>query len=131
VFGSAQGNRSARSAALSPSAGACNCDASAFELDGDVLGRLICNCRVCQQLYKAPFADIVAMPGSAITVTTSDAITYKRYRSPPAHKRGTCHGCGEPVVDFLHSPARVIRFHTHAQDPDACVTSSVSHTSLR
>jgi hypothetical protein len=58
----------------------CPCDASAFEVGGKALARLYCHCAICQQLYKADYADVTAFLASAVAVPATEKITYRRYR---------------------------------------------------
>ena len=37
----------------------------------------------------------------SITVRTPDQIDFKRYRLPPAARRGRCRSCEAPAVEFL------------------------------
>jgi hypothetical protein len=79
----------------------CPCHSAKFTVQERPLTRFICHCRICQAVYKAPFADITAFTGSALSVSTPDQVSFKRLRLPPAVNRGICNGCGSPVVGFL------------------------------
>jgi hypothetical protein len=83
------------------SGGACPCGAARFRVSGKVLARFVCHCTICQQIYKAPHADVSAFWSRALTIETPASLTYKRYRPPPALQRGTCTQCGAPVAGFL------------------------------
>lgn len=80
---------------------ACPCGASRFEVSGAPLLRLLCHCTVCQAFYRGPYGDAVAFWAPSITVRTPDQIDFKRYRPPPAARRGRCKSCGVPTVEFL------------------------------
>ena len=79
----------------------CPCRAAQFTVQARPLTRFICHCQICQSVYKAPFADVTAFMGSALSVSTPDKVTFKRFRAPPAVNRGLCTECGAPVVGFL------------------------------
>ena len=79
----------------------CPCRAAQFTVRARPLTRFICHCQICQSVYKAPFADVTAFLGGALSVSTPDKVTFKRLRAPPAVNRGICTECGSPVVGFL------------------------------
>jgi hypothetical protein len=79
----------------------CPCGGAAFALSGVPLLRLICHCRICQTLYKAPYADVTVFWADAIKLGPLEAIDFRRYRLPPALRRGTCVTCAAPVLGFL------------------------------
>lgn len=79
----------------------CPCQDARFSVNGRALARFICHCRICQTLYKAPFADVTAFWGGAVAIAASDKVRFKRYRLPPALRRGTCVSCGAPVFGYL------------------------------
>ena len=83
------------------STGSCPCGTSSFDVGGKLLTRFLCHCAICQDLYKAPYADVTTFWAGAITVNTPESVGYKRYRAPPALQRGTCKKCGAPVVGFM------------------------------
>ncbi len=82
--------------------------------------RLYCHCSICQRVYNAPFADVTILPASAVSVPEESPIEYRRYKAPPAIKRGTCPNCHEPIVGFMtygpglrvaYIPASAFRSH--------------------
>jgi hypothetical protein len=79
----------------------CPCGRATFAIDGRLLTRFICHCQICQSLYKAPYADVTAFWAGSITVKDEGSLEYKRYRAPPALQRGTCRGCGAPVLGYM------------------------------
>lgn len=83
------------------STGACSCGQSLLQVQGKVLARFLCHCTICQGVYKAPFADVTALRGSSVRLSSPESVSYRRYRPPPALQRGTCVKCGEPVVGFM------------------------------
>ena len=42
-----------------PTQCSCPCGGSRFVYSGALLLRVCCHCRICQQIYKAPYADFV------------------------------------------------------------------------
>jgi hypothetical protein len=80
---------------------ACLCVASRFAVAGDPIGRFFCHCTICQRIYRKPFADATYFWAGAVAVPANEPIEFRRYRPPPALRRGTCAKCGNPVVAFL------------------------------
>jgi hypothetical protein len=83
------------------SAGVCPCGAARFQVEGKLLARFVCHCAICQGLYEAPHADVCAFWSGAVNIGTPITVTYKKYRPPPALRRGTCTNCGAPVAGFM------------------------------
>lgn len=79
----------------------CPCRAAQFTVQARPLMRFICHCRICQSVYRAPFADVTAFMASALSVSTPEKVIFRRLRPPPAVSRGACTECGSPVVGFL------------------------------
>ena len=80
---------------------ACSCNATRFEVTGNPLTRFYCHCQICQFLYREPFADVTAWWGSGVTLPTTHPVRFRRYRAPPALRRGICSACGQPAVGFM------------------------------
>ena len=80
---------------------ACTCGASKFAVDGKPIGRFLCHCSICQSLYKQPYADVTVFWAGSIKQTEPSDLVFKRYRLPPAVRRGTCPACGAPVLGYL------------------------------
>jgi hypothetical protein len=80
---------------------ACGCGRIEFTVTGRPLARFYCHCEICQALYRQPRADVTVWWGRSVAVAADQRIDFKRYRPPPAIERGTCPGCGLPVVGFL------------------------------
>jgi hypothetical protein len=70
-------------------------------VNGTPVLRLLCHCQICQAIYKQPYADVTAFWGGAVSLSEDHSIQFRRYRVPPALRRGTCQSCGAPVVGFL------------------------------
>jgi hypothetical protein len=79
----------------------CPCGASRFTIDGDPIGRFFCHCTICQKVYGKPFADVTYFRADAVALPSDQPVAFRRYRSPPALRRGTCARCNNPVVGFL------------------------------
>ena len=71
------------------------------QVNGTPALRLFCHCQICQAIYKQPYADVTAFWAGAISLPEDHSIQFRRYRPPPALRRGTCPSCGAPVVGFL------------------------------
>ena len=80
---------------------ACPCGQSTFKVKGTPALRFFCHCQICQSLYKQPHADVTAFWAGAISLPEDHSIQFRRYRPPPALRRGTCPSCSAPVVGFL------------------------------
>jgi hypothetical protein len=80
---------------------ACPCGASRFTVVGYPIARLLCHCTICQSLYRQTHADVTVFWAGAVTLQADHRISFKRYRLPPALRRGTCPTCGAPVFGYL------------------------------
>jgi hypothetical protein len=65
------------------------------------LARFVCHCRICQSVYRAPFADVTVWRADDVVVTTGAPLCFRRHRLPPALDRGVCAACADPVVGYL------------------------------
>jgi hypothetical protein len=79
----------------------CACGATRFEVTGNPLTRFYCHCRICQSVYGQPFADVTVWWGTGVTLPRNHPVQFRRYRPPPALRRGICSDCGQPAVGFL------------------------------
>ena len=79
----------------------CPCGASRFTVNGDAIGRFFCHCTICQKVYGKPFADVTYFWAESVTLSVNQPVEFRRYRAPPALRRGICAKCGNPVVGFL------------------------------
>ena len=90
---------------------ACLCGASRFTVAGNPIGRFFCHCKICQKVYRKPFADVTCFWASSVDVPANQPIEFRRYRPPPALRRGVCEKCGNPVIGFLRFvPGLVLAF---------------------
>jgi hypothetical protein len=80
---------------------ACLCGASRFTVAGRPIGRFFCHCRICQKVYRKPFADVTYLWAESVALSADQPVEFRRYRPPPALRRGICAKCGNPVVAFL------------------------------
>lgn len=98
----------------------CPCGESTARLTGRPLGRFFCHCTICQSLYRQPYADVTAFWGSAVVLPDPCAVTFRRYRLPPALRRGTCPACAAPVLGFLRlAPFMQLAFVPTRNVPEA------------
>jgi hypothetical protein len=89
----------------------CRCGASRLTVTGEPIGRLVCHCTICQAFNKQPYADVTVFPAQSIALIGDSAVTFRRYRPPPALDRGACSACGGAVVEFLAlGPLKVFAF---------------------
>jgi hypothetical protein len=80
---------------------ACPCGASRFAIHGRPIGRFFCHCTICQRVYRKPFADATSFWAQSVSLSADQPVEFRRYRPPPALRRGICAKCGNPVVGFL------------------------------
>jgi hypothetical protein len=80
---------------------ACPCGASRFTVAGSPIGRFFCHCTICQTVYGKPFADVTYFWAESVALPADQSIDFRRYRPPPALRRGICAKCANPVVGFL------------------------------
>src|SRR2546430_14126213 len=86
---------------------ACPCGASRFEVSGRPLVRLLCHCTICQAFNRQPYADVTAFWAGSITLRVGHQIEFKRYRPPPAARRGHCRSCSAPRGEVVRlAPVR-------------------------
>ena len=100
----------------------CPCGKSVFTAKGTPLGRFHCHCKICQTLYRQPFADVTVLWAGSISLPADHSIRFRRYRLPPALQRGTCPNCAAPVAGFL----RVAPFVRLAFVPSANFSDSAA-----
>lgn len=79
----------------------CPCGKQNFEVMGKPVMRFICHCKICQKVYRKPFADIVAVKSSQVVKPLNDGILFAKHRSYPNVNRGVCEACNNPVVGFM------------------------------
>jgi len=79
----------------------CPCGASRFAVDGNPIGRFFCHCTICQKIYRQPFADVTYFRSRAVALAADQPVAFRRYRAPPALRRGICARCDNPVLGFL------------------------------
>ncbi|MBJ8496233.1 GFA family protein [Acinetobacter oleivorans] len=81
----------------------CSCQHNELVLNGPVIMRFICHCLICQNVYQAPYADVVVAWKNDIIITKFQSIDFKKFRMPPAVNRGVCIQCKKPVYGYLKS----------------------------
>ncbi|MBE2166101.1 GFA family protein [Acinetobacter oleivorans] len=80
----------------------CSCQQNELVLNGPVIMRFICHCLICQNVYKAPYADVVVAWKKDVSIK-AQSIEFKKFRLPPALNRGICLQCQKPVYGYLKS----------------------------
>ena len=75
----------------------CPCGSNQFKVHGEPMLRFYCHCTICQQKYKAPFADVALFKLSDVDLP-QQAITYGKYKKVAAIDRGICDHCHQPVM---------------------------------
>ena len=79
----------------------CRCKESSISVEGAPVIRFLCHCKICQAVYRKPYADIIALKSSQVIQPVDSRIKFSKHRLPPALKRGVCPSCSNPVVGFL------------------------------
>jgi hypothetical protein len=79
----------------------CPCGETRTSFMGEPLLRVLCHCKICQEVYGAPFADFVMLRSQQITKPVEPGIRFAKHRAPPAVNRGVCPSCHKPVVAFM------------------------------
>ena len=81
---------------------ACQCKKSSLAVNGQVLTRFICHCKICQKVYQQPFADVVVVKSQDLTQVDESSLTFAKHKLPPAVNRGVCKHCSQPVLATLN-----------------------------
>lgn len=98
---------------------ACACGAATFVVNAKPRARFLCHCTICQSVYRKPYADVTVLLAGEIALPTGHAIQFRKYRLPPALRRGTCSSCGHPVLGFLRlAPFARLAFVPSANYPE-------------
>ena len=79
----------------------CPCNTAKFTVTGTPIARFYRHCRICQSLYRRPFVDVTVWWGRQVVPPAESTVAFKRYRAPPALRRGMCRSCGLPVLGTL------------------------------
>lgn len=79
----------------------CPCGDSKFTLQEKPILRFICHCKICQSVYRKPYADVTVLFAGNVDVHSGHSIDFQKHRLPPALQRGSCHSCENPVVGYL------------------------------
>jgi hypothetical protein len=79
----------------------CTCGQSRFTIASAPAARFFCHCTICQGVYGQPFADVTVLWANKVSLPPGEQVSFKKYRAPPALRRGSCTACGRPVVGFL------------------------------
>jgi len=78
--------------------GGCACGAVRYEIDGEPLKSVQCQCRDCQRATGTGHADALAFPRSAIALSGTLKFHELRADSGNSMSRGFCPECGAPVL---------------------------------
>ena len=74
----------------------CLCGASRFTVDGKPIGRFFCHCAICQKVFRKPFSDATYFWAEAVALPGDQPVEFRRYRPPPALRRGNMRQMHEP-----------------------------------
>ena len=107
----------------------CECGANRLAALRPPILRFFCHCLVCQQVYQKPYADVSMFWARDVDCAPDAPIRFKRYRSPPAVRRGSCVHCHVPVLGLL-SPlpgARLAFLPSRHFDESDALPSAAAH----
>ena len=92
--------------------GQCECGAVRLEIDAPPAVRFFCHCTTCQQLYRAPFADITVLWSRRVRVIEgANQLDYRHYNwLPVSINRGICRSCRRPVIGHSTIPPMGVSF---------------------
>lgn len=99
----------------------CPCGTNQFEIHGEPITRFYCHCTICQDKYKAPFADVTLFKLDDVEVPASDGLTFGKYKRFGAVDRGICDSCQKPVMATLGEGEKGLAFVAaqNYQNPEA------------
>ena len=83
-----------------PQRAGCPCGISHFEILTKPFARFICHCRLCQAYTGRAFSDVTVLKASQVSLAQDNRVVFRKYRPPPNISRGSCTGCGKPVIEF-------------------------------
>lgn len=99
--------------------GQCSCGAVSWEIDGEPVAQLYCNCHSCQQAHSAPIVGIALFFAANVSMRGETRVTSVT-GSPNAAKRMSCVQCGTRVMNV---PAGKENAELRAIFPVSCTTS--------
>lgn len=82
----------------------CECGSTQFSIHAKPLIRIFCHCTNCQEFNDAAFADISIFKSKDIQFSDKHKVNFKKYKAPPAVRRGKCATCNKPIIEFLDLP---------------------------
>ena len=80
-----------------PFTGGCACGAVRYECSAEPMVSANCHCRDCQQAGGSPFAAVVLVPKTAVTITGAMKYYEVKGESGNPIQRGFCPNCGSPI----------------------------------
>lgn len=81
--------------------GKCGCGQSGFTLSRVPTRRFLCHCKICQMVYKRPYADALVTSAGSVQITSASDLTFHQLNGPKSVDRGICNQCEEPTIGFL------------------------------
>ena len=82
----------------------CSCGATRYRVAAPALFRMYCHCTICQEFTGAAHSALSVFAAAAVTLPPAAAVSFGRYRPPPAINRGKCRACGAPSVEVMDLP---------------------------
>lgn len=96
----------------------CSCGATRFLVREAPLFRCFCHCTICQRFNEAPYGDITCFRWRGVDRPPEGQVRFEAYRSPPLLQRGRCAQCGQPALEYVRVPPRVVLVPTrNVHDP--------------
>ena len=82
----------------------CQCGSTKFSVQGVPIVRMYCHCTICQEFNNAAYSDVSIYLSRDVQLYDKEKVNFKKYKSPPAVKRGKCATCNNPIIEFLDLP---------------------------
>ena len=104
----------------------CPCGTNQFSAVGEPIVRFFCHCKICQDKYQAPFADVTLFKLPAVRLP-EQATTYGKYKRFAAIDRGICDACHKPVMAKMGAGDKGYAFIStqNFDNPDALPPSAL------
>ena len=79
----------------------CSCGGVKLKVKEPLITRFFCHCKICQSVYKKPFADATVLRARDIVIDTPNTLQFERLRPPPNLNRGICGSCKMPAIGLM------------------------------
>ena len=103
--------------------GRCLCGSITYEIEGDVLGTVVCHCDHCQRQSGGAFSVNLVALESQLHVS-GELKTYNELdeKGEVCVQRRFCGDCGSPIVSVLTRPAGIVAIKVGTLDDKSAVS---------